>query len=95
MPWVTNYDEFDEVVVQRIVDGYRVGAPIPAAEAAEAVKRLARAGYDDGQIAYRLGFRRRSVFRIRQRRNIPAALPYGGNQYDRRVDAPTRARRAG
>jgi hypothetical protein len=93
--WKTNYDDFDEVIVLRVVCGERLGTPIPAAEAAEAVRRLAQRGYDDGQIAYRLGFRRRSVVRIRQRRGIPAALPVGSNHYDRLVDAPSRARSAG
>jgi hypothetical protein len=93
--WKTNYDDFDEVMVDRIVAGDRLGAPIPAAKAAEAVRRLARAGFDDGQIAYRLGFRRRSVVRIRRRRDIPAALPLGSNHFDRKVDAPHRERSAG
>lgn len=95
MAWVTNYDDFDEVLVERIVNGDRVGVPIPAAEAAEAVRILAGRGYDDGQIAHRLGFTRRSVVRIRRRRGIPGALPFGSNGTDRKVDAPHRARCAG
>ena len=90
-----DYDEFDEVIVQRIVSGRPIGAAIGAPEAAEATRRLAAAGYSDGQIAARLGFRRRSVFRIRRRHNIPAALTPRDNAYARQHDAPNRPRKAG
>lgn len=95
MPWVTNYDDFDEVLVDRIVAGDRAGCPISAAEAAEAVRILAGRGYNDGQIAYRLGFTRRSVIRIRRRRGIAAALPRGSNRTHCLVNAPHRERCAG
>lgn len=90
-----NYDHFDQVVVDRIVAGTHPGAPIRVADAAEATRRLAALGYSDGQIAHRLGFTRRSVWRIRRRRGIPAALPFGSNGYDAAVGAPNRPRLAG
>lgn len=88
----TDYTDFDEIVVERLVAGRMPGEPIRAADAGEAVRRLARHGYSDGQIAEHLGFRRRSVLRIRQRLNIPAALTPNDNGYTRLIDAPTRAR---
>lgn len=91
----TDYSAFDEVVVLRLVNGRRPGAPISAPDAAEATRRLAADGFTDGQIAARLGFARRSVIRIRVRLGIPAALPVGHNQHHRRHDAPNRPRLAG
>jgi hypothetical protein len=90
-----DYDDYDQVIVDRIIVGHRVGAPIPAPEAAEATRRLAAMGFSDGQIAARLGFTRRAVWRIRRRRGIPAALPVPSNQCTRTVEAPTRPRIAG
>lgn len=95
MAWVTDYDDFDQVVVDRLVAGRHPGEPIRAADAAEAVRRLAALGYSDGQIAARLGFARRSVKRIRDRRNIPAALPVGSNGHSNYPAAPNRPRKAG
>lgn len=97
MPAIYDYDTFDEVVVERIVNGRRVGAPIGAPEAAEAVRRLARVGFSDGQIAFRIGFTRRAVQRIRSRRGVPAALSPSGGGYGLipLTQAPTRARAAG
>lgn len=88
----TDYADFDEIVVERLVAGRLPGEPIRAADAGEAVRRLARRGYSDGQIAEHLGFRRRSVLRIRQRLDIPAALTSSDNGHTRPIDAPTRAR---
>jgi hypothetical protein len=91
-----DYADFDEIVVDRLVHGHRPGEPIRAADAAEATRRLARLGYSDGQIAKRLGFRRRSVIRIRQRLGIPAALAAdGSNQNSRLHDAPGRPKAEG
>jgi hypothetical protein len=91
----TDYAAFDEVVVLRLVAGLRPGAPVGAPDAAEAIRRLAASGYSDGQIAARLGFRRRSVLRIRTRLGIAAALTPTDNQHTRRHDAPNRLRKAG
>lgn len=90
-----DYTDFDVVVVDRLVAGQRPGAPISAADAAEATRRLAARGYSDGQIAARLGFTRRSVIRIRNRLGIAAALTPAENQHARLHDAPNRPRKAG
>ena len=95
MAWVTDYDDFDHVVVDRLVAGRHPGEPIRAADATEATRRLAAAGYTDGQIAHRLGFTRRSVARIRARRGIPAAAPVGTCGHTRPIDAPNRPSKAG
>lgn len=94
MVFRARYDHVDEIAVQRIVDGRHTGR-VGYAEAAAATRRLAAAGYSDGQIAARLGYRRRSVVRIRVRHNIPAALTPRQNAYDRQHDAPNRPRKAG
>ncbi|GAA2696446.1 hypothetical protein [Actinoplanes palleronii] len=91
----TDYMDFDEVVVGRLVAGRHPGEPIRAADAGEATRRPARQGYSDGQIAVRLGFRRRSVIRIRARLDIPAALTPNDNQMTRAHDAPARPRAKG
>lgn len=91
----TDYTDFDEVVVERLVAGRHPGEPIRAADAGEATRRLARLGYSDGQIAARLGFRRRSVVRIRSRLGIPAGMPVGGNHHTQLHAAPSRPRAAG
>jgi hypothetical protein len=91
----TDYGDYDEVVVNRLIAGQHPGGPISAPDAAEATRRLARLGYSDGQIAVKLGFRRRSVVRIRQRLGIPAALTPRQNQFDRQHAAPNRPRKAG
>lgn len=88
----TDYTDFDDVVVERLVAGQHPGELIRAADAGEAVRRLARRGYSDGQIAVRLGLTRRSVKRIRDRLEIPAALKPSDNGHTRRIDAPTRPR---
>jgi hypothetical protein len=91
-----DYTDYDAVVVERLVAGHRPGEPIRAADAAEATRRLAALGYSDGQIAARLGFRRRSVVRIRARLGIPAALsPNGDNHHTRPHDAPARPKARG
>jgi hypothetical protein len=90
-----DYTLFDEVAVQRLVREIRISEPITAADAAEAVRRLARDGYSDGQIAYKLGFHRRSIVRIRQRLKIRAALTPMQNRFDRIHDSPNRPRAKG
>lgn len=85
-----DYAAFDEVVVDRLVAGRHAGEPIRPADAAEAILRLNRDGYSDGQIAYRIGYASRSVIRIRARRGIPAALSPGTSIYHRKHDTPTR-----
>ncbi len=89
---VVDYAGFDPVIVDRVIEERRVGTPLPAAESAEAVRRLAAQGYSDGQIAHRLGFTRRSVVRIRARRGIAPGVPRGT---PRTVDAPNRPKRQG
>lgn len=91
----TDYADFDEVLVDRLVAGRPASCPIPAADAAEATRRLAADGYTDGQIAVRLGMTRRSVVRIRHRLGIPAALRPDQGRHDRRHDAPNRPRAEG
>jgi len=81
-----DYTAFDEVVVGRLVAERRLSEAIRPADAGEATRRLARLGYSDGQIAARLGIRRRSVLRIRQRLDIPAALTPRDNGYTRPHD---------
>jgi len=90
-----DYDSFDEVAVMRLVKGLHVGGHVRPEDAAEAVRRLACDGYSDGQIAYRLGYSRRGIVRIRQRRNIPPALTPMQNRYDRIHDAPNRPKSKG
>lgn len=91
---LTDYADYDDVVVDRLVAGQHPGGAISAPDAAEATRRLARAGYSDGQIAAKLGFCRRSIFRIRQRLGIPAALTPRSNQHHRLHAAPNRPRKA-
>lgn len=91
----TDYTDFDEVVVERLVAGRLPGEPIRAADAGEATRRLARIGFSDGQIAVHLGFHRRSVKRIRDRLGIAAALSPSDNHHARLHDVPTRPRKAG
>jgi hypothetical protein len=90
-----DYADFDTVIVDRLVGGQRPSALITAADAAEATRRLAARGYSDGQIAARLGFRRRSVHRIRKRLGIPAALTPNDNRHTRPHDAPARPKAGG
>lgn len=90
-----DYSAFDDVAVQRIVAGRRLGQPSSAADAGEATRRLARLGFSDGQIAARLGYTRRSVLRIRIRLGIAPALPRGTNGHSRAFDAPNRPRSEG
>lgn len=75
-----DFTDFDHEVVRRLLAGERVGAVRRFADTLEAVRRMARAGWSDGQIAYRLGCHRRSVWRIRARYAIPAALPVGATK---------------
>ncbi len=87
-----NYADFDPVIVERVISGHRVGSALPAPESAEVVRRLAAQGYSDGQIAHRLGFTRRAVARIRQRRGIAPGVMRG---HCPTVNAPSRPKRQG
>jgi len=91
---VVDLTDFDEVIVDRACSNRWIGR-VPTAEAVEATRRLARRGFNDGQIAHRLQASRRSVVRWRQRTNTPPALPIGSNTHDRLVDAPSRPLRLG
>lgn len=81
------YDLFDEVVVQRMLNGtyVRPGSGrgrVHSPERAEAVRRLVRRGYSDGQVAYALKIPRRTALRIRRRHELrPNFEPTGANQY--------------
>lgn len=94
-----NYADFDEVAVQRLMSGEELQShhrsPIRAVDVAEAVRRLAGDGYSDGQIAYLIGYTRRSIIRIRQRRGVRPALTPMQNRYDRIHDTPNRPRLKG
>lgn len=90
-----DYTAFDAVVVYRLVLGDRPDARTRPPDATEATRRLAALGYSDGQIAYRLGYTRRQVVRIRARLGIAAALGVGGNRWTRPHDAPARPLKAG
>lgn len=70
-------DDFDEAAVARLVSGSTGGAPARYADRVEAVRRLAAAGWSNGQIAHALGCYRRTVRRIRERWDIPATLTPG------------------
>jgi hypothetical protein len=91
-----HYDRYDHVLVERIIAGEHRGT-IGVIDAAEVVRRMARRGYSDGQIAYRLGRTTRSVLRVRRRLGIPpVVLSRGANQYAlAHPEAPTRHWRAG
>lgn len=81
--------EYDPIAVERLVAGRHAGTPT-AADGWEAVRRLARMGFTDGQIALRTGYTRRSAWRIRTALGIPAVLrANGANQYDRPVPEPS------
>lgn len=91
----TDYTAFDEVVVHELVAGRHRGGPVHPADAGEATRRLALLGYTDGQIAARIGCWRRTVLRIRQRLDIPAALERGQDFRKRRHEVPGRPVAAG
>lgn len=91
----TDYSAFDEVVVVRLVTNRHTGGRIHPADAGEACRRLAEAGFTDGQIALRLGCWRRTVIRIRRRLGISAALRPNQNFRQRRHDVPGRPVAAG
>lgn len=92
----TDYTDFDEVVVERLVAGRPAVGRVRPADAGEVIRRLAGLGYSDGQIAFRLGYWRRSVGRIRRYLGVPAALPSTGiNRNNRPHDDPARPVRAG
>lgn len=84
---------FDEIAVTKLVQyGHTAFAVKPCTvDFQEAIIRLVKLGYSDGQIAYLVGKSRLSVMRIRKRRSIPPAI-VRGNHNTLRVDAPTRHR---
>jgi hypothetical protein len=63
---------FDEVVVQRLVDGEQVEWTV--AERLEAVRILASRGVNDSQIGKLIGHGGETIFKIRLRAGIPAAV---------------------
>lgn len=95
MPGAIHYDRYDEVIVRELIDGRHESLIAGTADRAEAVRRLAAAGYTDGQIAHRLGKRRRVIWRIRHRHNIPAVIRYGNASTRPHPDAIARPIAAG
>lgn len=87
--------DYDEILVESIVNGERVRGTIRPADRREVTRRMALREFTDGQIAERLGCTRRTVLRNRQILNVPASLPLGGNQQTRTHDAPNRPIKAG
>lgn len=69
--------DFDEEVVRRLLADEPVGSRPRRADTVEAVRRMAGSGWSDGQIAFRFGFHRRSVIRIRQKHGIASGVPFG------------------
>lgn len=89
--------DYDEVIVYRVaVRNEHPGGPLSAGDVAEIVRRMAAAGYSDGQIAYRIGYHARSVLRVRRAHNIPSPYPpQGCNRATlRHPEAPSRRDRA-
>lgn len=58
-------ERYDEVVVYRILLGDHPGVRTSPREKIEVVRRMTKLGYSQGQIAYALRIRPRSVCRIR------------------------------
>lgn len=87
---------FDEIAVAAAVRGTVLGRLAPG-DVWEIVRRMAAAGFSDGQIAYRIGYTLRQVLRIRTGLGIPSPCR-GRSGLTRPVpDAPTvlkRRRRA-
>jgi hypothetical protein len=79
----------DPVIVARLVAGEHHPGRVNDSDAHEAVRQLVALGFSDGQIAYRVPRRVRSVLRIRARMGLPAALPPGSNQNAWRVQEPS------
>src|SRR6187455_3554029 len=87
---------FDEIAVHAIAaEGHRPEKRPHPVDMVEIVRRMARAGYSDGQIAYRTHYWIRSVIRIRAKHNISPGLPFGSNASQKRFSAPFRAAEAG
>lgn len=76
---------FDEAVVRRAMSGDLV--TVRGWDRREIVRRMALAGYTDGQIAFHARCTHRSALRIRTRLGIPGQ-PIGTNEHTRRHDAP-------
>ena len=72
---VTDWSAYDEEIVRWLMARER--SPFGPIDAVEAVRRMAARGESDGQIADALGFRRRSVLRLRSKHGIPAGVPHG------------------
>ena len=93
-----HYDRYDEVAVTEMMAGRYIAFRPRTVDRAEAVRRLNSKGYTDGQIAYRLNCPRRTVHRIRRRRDIPTVYPVGcpgGLNSRPHPDAPARPAAAG
>ncbi len=67
----------DEIAVQRLMAGDPMDGPRRRADGVEALRRLAAAGWSDGQIALRLGRTRRQILRQRARYGIPTTVTPG------------------
>jgi len=80
---------FDHVLVSAVFDGRQVRGNLAPGDVWEITRQLAARGFSDGQIAYRTGYSRRQIFRIRRGLNIPAACR-GKNQRTRPIqDQPS------
>lgn len=67
--------EFDWVQVERVING---GPPtgLSRSERDEVIRRLNAAGLSDPQVAQRVAITPRTVLRVRNRLDIPAAGPW-------------------
>lgn len=84
---------FDHVLVGAVLDGRTVRGRLASGDVWEITRQLAIRGFSDGQIAYRTGYGRRQILRIRQGLDIPA-LCYGTNQQTRPIhDEPSVGKR--
>lgn len=95
-PRAYDMSTYDEVAVHAIAqEGYRPKSKPHPVDAAEIIRRMAKAGYSDGQIAYRIHYYIRSVVRVRSKNGIAPGLPFGSNAEQKRFVAPFRAAELG
>jgi hypothetical protein len=85
-----NLAEFDSVLADNIIrEGTRLTPrQIGTATCVEVCRRMARRGYVDGQIAFRLNTSRRQVLRWRVMGGIPAGMQRNTGGELPRVDLP-------
>lgn len=76
---------FDEAVVRRAMNGEAI--TVRDCDRREIVRRMALAGYTDGQIALHARCTHRAALRIRTHLGIPGQ-PIGTNEHTRKHDAP-------